>query len=511
METLKEIINVITRNKVKNIEIIGNSLSKPSKLSEFYSGIQSGRFSSDLEASNYFYGSNPEQTPSYRKLKRRLQKRLVNTLFFIDTNQPSFNEQQRAYYTGYKDWAAVKILLGRLARRAAIPLAERIIKNAIKFEFSDLVLDVARTLRTHYATYENDQKKYDLYNGYVKKYNEILNAELIAEEYYQKINSNYKAGKSNLLEIERLAIQYTKELRYFSTYLHSYRLSLYSYLVFVLRYQLINDYRKMVIECNKAVIFFESKKHQPSKLTIINFLYKILACYVQLKEFEKGEKIAQKCLSILQAGATDWFLTLEQYLLLSLHTNNPVQAYEIFCTAVENKNFNNLYDRETENWRTYEAYIHYFFSIGAIKLPTKGNPKIKKFRLLRFLNDMPVHSRDKRRSNIPILIIHVLFLLQKKEYEKVIDRVESLNLYCYRYLRKDDTFRSNCFIKMLLQLPKANFHREAVIRKTEKYYNKLLENPSNLSMQASEIEIMPYEMLWEYVLDSLDNKIRSKR
>ncbi len=95
--------------------------------------------------------------------------------------------------------------------------------------------------------------------------------------------------------------------------------------------------------------------------------------------------------------------------------------------------------------------------------------------------------------------------------KKVIDRVESLNLYCYRYLRKDDTYRSNCFIKMLLQLPKANFHREAVVRKTEKLYNKLIENPSNLSMQASEIEIMPYEMLWEYVLDSLDNKIHPTR
>ena len=124
---------------------------------------------------------------------------------------------------------------------------------------------------------------------------------------------------------------------------------------------------------------------------------------------------------------------------------------------------------------------------------------------------MPVHSKDKRRRNIPILIIHVLFLLQQKKYEKVIDRVESLNLYCYRYLRKDDTYRSNCFIKMLLQLPKANFHREAVIRKTKKYHKMLVNNPSNLRMQSSEVEIMPYEMLWEYVLDSLDNNIRKKR
>src|SRR5690606_20915304 len=93
-----------------------------------------------------------------------------------------------------------------------------------------------------------------------------------------------------------------------------------------------------------------------------------------------------------------------------------------------------------------------------------------------------------------------------KSYDLVMSRLESLNLYSHRYLLKDDTFRSNCFIKMLMQLPKANFNRIALKRKAEKYYIKLKQNPSNLSMQASEIEIMPYEILWEYVLNSLDSK-----
>ena len=79
--------------------------------------------------------------------------------------------------------------MGRLARHAAIPLAERIFKNAIKFEFSDLALDVASTFKNSLCSYDVDKKKYELYNNYVKKYSEILNAELIAEEYYQKLNS----------------------------------------------------------------------------------------------------------------------------------------------------------------------------------------------------------------------------------------------------------------------------------------------------------------------------------
>jgi len=81
--------------------------------------------------------------------------------------------------------------------------------------------------------------------------------------------------------------------------------------------------------------------------------------------------------------------------------------------------------------------------------------------------------------------------------------MESLNVYCHRYLRKDDTFRSNCFIKMLIVLPNAHFNKIAAIRKTEKLRNRLAEQPLETANQSSELEIIPYELLWELVLEIL--------
>jgi hypothetical protein len=57
---------------------------------------------------------------------------------------------------------------------------------------------------------------------------------------------------------------------------------------------------------------------------------------------------------------------------------------------------------------------------------------------------------------------------------------------------------------MLLSIPACNFHREAVMRKTAKL-KKRLESDSNKFVRA-EIEIIPYEKLWDYVLESLSNK-----
>ena len=60
---------------------------------------------------------------------------------------------------------------------------------------------------------------------------------------------------------------------------------------------------------------------------------------------------------------------------------------------------------------------------------------------------------------------------------------------------------------MLLQVPDAGFHKTAVIRRAEKFTKMLKQVPLDFASQAHDIEIIPYEDLWEMALDSLDNTI----
>lgn len=59
---------------------------------------------------------------------------------------------------------------------------------------------------------------------------------------------------------------------------------------------------------------------------------------------------------------------------------------------------------------------------------------------------------------------------------------------------------------MLLQIPHCGFHKAGVERKTSKYLNRLQTMPLDVAKQSHEIEIIPYEELWELVIDSLENK-----
>ena len=59
---------------------------------------------------------------------------------------------------------------------------------------------------------------------------------------------------------------------------------------------------------------------------------------------------------------------------------------------------------------------------------------------------------------------------------------------------------------MLLQIPISNFHKAGAQRRAESWWKTLKSTPLHVAKQAHEIEIIPYEDLWEFLLDSLDRK-----
>jgi len=138
--------------------------------------------------------------------------------------------------------------------------------------------------------------------------------------------------------------------------------------------------------------------------------------------------------------------------------------------------------------------------------PAPSDKRFNKFKLGKFLNSVPVFSKDKRGLNIPILIIQILFMIIRKDYDNAINRIEAIEKYCVRHLRMDEHFRSNCFIKMLLEIPKSSFHQAAVKRKTQKLLDKLKATPQQVVNQIHEIEIIPYEVIWDYIMESMETK-----
>lgn len=504
MEELKSLVSTITKNKVKQIDVIGNTGSSQSQVQLLYDAIASGKITEADEIAPTFFPDNENAQFYTSRLRKKLKKRLINTLFFIDVNQENFNQHNRAYFTCYKEVAAAKILIGLHARPAAIPIAEKALKSVLKYEFVELVLNLAKELRLHYGTITGDRKKFEEMDVIVEKYSVILAAEIEAEKYYADILSHYVTSKASNLGLKDTVSNYAAKLSELSKNISSPRFNFITYIILELKHEVINDYVNTLKICQEAMAYFETIQEKVPIYYLFTFALKMLICHIQLKNYDDAQIAVEKCASLSREGTMNWFVTWDYAMQLAFHSGKYQNAYDIYEKVVQEGSLSKQNASIRERWHMHEAYVFYLILIKKI-IPEKGSHS-KAFRLNKFLNEVPVYSRDRRGAYISILVLQILFLLQEEKFGDIIDRTEALNTYTYRYLRQDDTFRSNCFIKMLMTLPECSFHKKAVIRKAEKYSKRLQEVPLNVANQSAEIEIIPYETLWEFVLESLDEK-----
>ena len=503
MQDLKELVSVVSRHKIKQIEIVGNEdPDANSKFQQLYDLVQSGQIQSDLQAMALLYPNRKNPKEPYAKLKNRLKNRLINTLFFIDINQPQFTDIQQAFFTCNKNWMAARTLISRGATSPAIKLAENTIRVTLKYEFTELIIYLSKQLLWHYSVINGNDKKYNYYNKVLKQSLADLEAETLAEQYYSEILKEFSKSQATIKDVIRQrAIEYSNILKSRFENIISFRFIRISYLLHIIRFQINGEFDKAIITCNKAISIIEDKPYN-SRGALLSFNLRLLSCYIQVKQFEDAKELSSHYSQTLQSGSFNWYIIQFYYFLACIHSKDYNLSSIVLQKTIFHPKFDTLYDNQKQLWYVNQAFLHFLTEIGKVNHLASVNKK--KFRLYKFLNDIPIYSKDKQGINISILVVHVLLLLQQRKFLKIIDRVDALNQYCHRYLRRDDTFRANCFIKMLLQMAKADFNRIRTQRYAEKYKIKLFSMPLHVADHGIEVEIVPYEHLWEMVLNLLD-------
>jgi hypothetical protein len=512
MEELFELIQLISRNKIKQLEWFGTSKTKgkeASQIRQLYDGITKGKFITEEDVRLFFFKDAERGHQYTRRLIQKLKNRLFHTLFFIDLNQPKYNDIQQAYYQCHKDYAIYKILLGQNIVGPTISLGEEILQRSLKYGFPYLTMELARNLMIQHGVSGTKENKARYYQNLMFQQFELYRAEITTEAYFQELAVHFSNSRSSKPEMTKTALKYASEVEQYLKKFRTYRLILNGYRVLAMRHQIENDYENTILVSQKALKVIENDPTLNTQTALLIFYFNILQSCIQLRRFEEGEQAAQKCMKLVPEGHSNWYFVLELHLMLAFHTNKFQKAYEVLRTALQHPGYKKLPESVREQWAIYKAYVQYFISIG--KINNQGKEQVQSFRIGKFLNEVPTFSKDKRGVNISIIIIQILFLLYKREFGQVIDRVEALNMYRHRYLRRDDTFRSNCFIQMLLQLPAANFNRIAAVRRAQKFMDQLKEVPIEAARQSGEIEIIPYETLWRFALQSIDLKPAARR
>lgn len=504
MDSLGELIKLVTKKRVKKVELFDeNSRNKSSNYFKLFDGIHTRKYQSDLDAAKDIYQCDPSEK-KYLILKTRLKQKLLNTLFFLDfEDDDNVPEYKSALYECNKTLYCAKVLLMNGSKKIAIPAVEKTLRKAQEYYLTDIELECTKILRAYYST-SNQYKEFLLYRDLAEQIEQRLMAENLSEKYYQEIIATYAKSKSNKSKVKKLSEKCYKALfEDFKKY-ESTKLSLNYFRIKTLFHQFSDDYRS-AIEVTEQMEAYVLKtpqfhpKNRPEELAIqkMNF-------YVHLRDFVNGEAHAKKSLAAIKSGSNNWFALQEYHFLLAMHATEYIHAAEIFRSVVEQSSFRLLSEVKKERWKTFQAYLHYIYKAKKIREIRAIIQNAKTgFKLSDYLTEVPSFDKQRRGLNIAIITVQVLFHLEKFEIETISTGVKAIKKYCRRYPKKDINFRSECFINMLVNMSAEEFRFYQTRKSSEKFYDEMLSVPMEYHGGNRALEVLPYEVMWDIVLDKL--------
>ena len=500
---------LVSKQKVKALGLFKDQkINSETNYLFLYKNIIDNKIKNDTEAKRELNYSN--NSKAFIKFKERYTNKIIDYISLSDAHVKSNEYINEEHYKLLKLFAVARLIHYLQQRTNSVKMYRHIFNQAQKLELLDLQLFSGIELRQHYAFIEPDKKLYNYYDKELDRIQSNLAKSLKLSKFYDKLShenitskeENIATYRENILDESMKLLSDIEEKDTFLYKSKAYEIAAFAYTV-------NNKLEQSIKISKKSVSLIKGTEYVPVYKLII--AYKdIMATYLKLNDFTNAQIYLNKTLEKFTKQSFMYFRL--KSIEFTIYAN--LKDYDsLFLTTIDvlsskkMREFKNI----VQEWKLREAFANILLETGRINKTLINTDNYKGFKLTKFLNEVDIFTKDKRGINISILIVELMHFLIHKRYERVVDKLDALNQYTFRYLRNDHTLRSNCFIKMLLKIPEAEFHPLRTIRYVKKYEQKLKENPFEISLKEIDVEIIPYEHLWEIILEILDLNLVKKK
>jgi hypothetical protein len=489
MKEIKKYIQFVTSVHKENSDvlekIVGNDSNR--KMVRLAQGLMNRQFENDEQAMKNIYGEQVK-SDNYRKLKSRLKDRLTDLIFLHDSMRSVKFPLDRSLLQAHRNLYAAQTLMMRDQRHSAIALLKPAFNLSLRFNHTHLALQACMLLCIHYAL-EGNKKQTNYYSFHLKQLTALNNAEaemnlLYCDTIVNIVNvteyskKEHKILSDNYLKAKKI---YNKFSSHFIT-IHYFRLAVY---YFHGRQQ----FHEVITLCKKCAKYLDANPHLYQRTRAGEFGLMELESCLLLREFTKGRECVERLIGYFVPYSSPWVIFFEHYFLLAMRTGNYQEALEIFYRV--NPESKKLSKIQQERWRIYEAYLNF-------ALPDRFT--IKQFNLFRFLNDVPLTSRDKAGYNFSILVAQIILLINMADTERLYDMKQSFRQYLYLYIKKNKHPRHYYFGRMIRLMFSDNFNPAKAEQKVKPYF-AYLKQQENKPGSLEGTEVIPYETLWQMLMD----------
>ena len=492
MDEIKDLIKIVTDNTKKNIPLLDlkNQHQNGNKEMNLFLGIKNGQFSSDEEASSGIYGSQ-EIDFKFRMLKSRLSRKLLNHLFFMDFSTNKFTLSTNLYQEALDYFHFSRMLLNIGETKLGTKLLFKTIDLAKEGEYTAVLSDCLRELREVYAkTYrpklfqniKNQMKEIEALEHQEEK------ADVIFKEIRLYINSTINNRKKSfepfnkaLIELEKLYKQ-TNSYNIFDKY---FKLK-------ICYFELAGEFDKVLKFADRIEKDFE---HGNINQKRFDHLFVNIArgnALIKLRKFDQGCVFLEKMLNELDSASKDWYQFAEKYVMLNIQNEQYEKATDVFFRVAGNKTFGDLDEKDQLRWNVIRGYLYYL---------ADNKKLIRKFDFEQFVQNTPEFIKENAGYHVSILILQILHFLDG-DLAHLHEKLDAIDDYVNRYLNNSFSKRTKTFCKLLHKVAIHNRDFDTIVVKSRYLQEKLYE--SNVAGESFvDFEIVPYEYLWDIVLNNI--------
>jgi hypothetical protein len=499
MDKLSQLIRAFDKYKMRHINVL-NHQDKNNRHTQLYNEIVKGKVTTDEEAVNFLYGKSNDKAlpPKYRTFKTEFKERTVNSMMLINADHEDFDDYQRAVYAANREWLIIRAAARHGLNDVSLYFAEGLLETLMKYEYTDLIVQVLDLLKTNTAR-KGDKKKFAEYQALSEHYNGQWLAEQKAKDYSNLLKMEF-VKKAEYKDVSAIARAYFEELKPLMEKYDSIALRLNATIVEIYIYSSVNDYENLLDVAERGIKYFTEKEFMV-KVALSVFLEQQMIALMMLKRYDEAYEAINASLELRQKGTFNWFKGQESKVALCFRTHRYTEGYAIYKEVMAIPEFNKvLTGMNKEMWFVFNAYFHLLHKLGvAPDLVLDG----KAFNFKEFIKTVPTFEQDKKGMHLALVILEICFMMSKQERDVLIDRIEALQKHLSRYSSKTDpSYRFNQFGNMLLEIPKSGFMRSVLEKNTAQLFKDLQSVPYDMVESIYRSEVVELEELWILMLNN---------
>ena len=493
MNALLELVKIVNRKRLSKIDIFDKTFLNQSNINlyyKLYEGLESGKITSDESAAKYLYDSD-DKDAKFRKLKSRFKGKILKSILLFGSEEVSNSETIRAYYECLTHNQIIEIIIKLTGTTQLVyELVKDDYNKAQKYSFYDILRNYSYYLLAYYS-FKGDKKSFIEEEKKYLQYIEFAQKEQFAKYLYNKVIVDFEGGAAITSDLMLHAKENLDKLYKLRIELKNTEIDFQYFYLALQYYEYNNELEQILNICDEAdMLMNKNSQIITNTRRLVMLLYRMKAL-LNIRDYTKGIELLKSSDNIIIPEASiNWYILKETEFKLYLQDDKIKEAYNVYEQVLQNKTYKRQAAELTEKWKIYHAYL--------VFMDNYLNKGDYKFNLARFLNDVPVNSKDKSGFNFAIRVIEILFNAARKDYNLIFSKMDALRVYRSRYLNDNTYKRNHLFLSVLLKAEKSGFNNKELVKAD---WQEITELRNQNKYFIADWEIIPYETLWDIFVE----------